>query len=143
MIESGVLTVRLGSTPSTSRRLAVPLSPRSYDGTPARTRTATPMGTLPAARGREHAGFGLQNRSSRRNRTQAKDARPDGDLSFRVYRRRCQNPNGAEPWVSESCAQRPERIVTTRELIGVYLVNGRVIWGKTRESRLPCSKSPP
>ena len=44
------------------------------------------MGTLPAQRGRENAGFGLQDGGSRGNRTQPEDARPDGDLSFRVYR---------------------------------------------------------
>jgi hypothetical protein len=85
MIESGVLTVRLGSTPSTSRRLAVPLSPRPYDTTPTGTRPGTPMGTLPAQRDREHAGIGLQDRGSRGDRTQADDARPAGDLSIPFY----------------------------------------------------------
>src|ERR1700676_1333777 len=76
-------------------RPTVPLSPRLYDG--------TPVGTLPAQRGRENAGIGLQDGGSRGDRTQAKDARPAGGFSFRVYRRRCQNQDRSEPGACESC----------------------------------------
>ena len=74
---------------------AVPLSPRPYDG--------TPMGTLPAQRGRGDARFGLQDGGSRRDRTQTKDARPDGDFSLGVYRRFCEKETGWEPWACKSC----------------------------------------
>jgi hypothetical protein len=61
------------------------------------------MGTLPAQRGREHAGIGLQNRSSRGNLAQANDARPDGGLSIPSYRKVWRNQNGSEPCAYESC----------------------------------------
>jgi hypothetical protein len=71
-------TVRLRMDTEHKPRLAVPLLPRPYDG--------TPMGTLPAQRGRGNAGFGLQDGGSCGDRTQGNDARPDRGLSIPAYR---------------------------------------------------------
>jgi hypothetical protein len=69
------------------------------------------MGTLPAQRGRENAGFGLQGGGSRWDRAHANEAPLNRELSIPVYRRHNQDQNGSETqaWENRDCMVRLER----------------------------------
>jgi len=70
---------------------AVPLSPRAHYGAQIGDPPGTPMGTLPAVRGRRNAGFGLQEGGSRWDRACAHEAGFDRSLWTAFYRRHCQD----------------------------------------------------
>ena len=93
LVESGVAVVRPGMDARAQAETAIPLSLRPYDG--------TPMGTLPAQRGRGNAGFGIQEGGSRWDRASANEARLDRNLSISVYRRP-RDRNGSEEWAGEN-----------------------------------------